>query len=615
MDTAQLLDTSRRSRAWIALALLVAICVGAMAVASHVQTDGGRVEVTNVQFRNRTGIPVRAKLFRPLAATAESRVPGVVYTHGYQSSRETGDPLSIELARRGIAVLSIDAIGRGNSGNPVYDFESPDFDETFGGRAALQHLESLPFVDPEKLGMIGHSLGAEMSFEIALEDPRVKALVIIGYAYTAEATPEAPRNMLMIFGRYDEFRDRMTSTRDVVAEWMGTEQTRAAFGIDAPELDRTYGDFEDGTARRVVLPGAIHIQEPHHGPSIAEALRWIESSLRPDPEHWIDPDDQAWMPKEWASLVAMLAGLGSILPLALILLRRRLFASLSGPPKIDSPPCGRGELLRHAGINAVLMWLYLPLALVMFGIHKYLTPVDSVFPMMVVNGIVWWFLLTNAIGFLLFRRWYKRRARAGGPSLADLGISFSTRRLEIDWGELGKAVVLAAILVGFAYALEHVLESFLLVDYRFVLAFASDLTPYRGLMLLLYYPFLLAGFLQLGFFLHGQLRRPTARSWLRTYARWTAVNLLVLVVPLLVHLAAQYVPLFTSGAIPFVGPGGMFVLFVINIFHVIGVLAMVVPISTWCFQLTGRPYLGAFVCAGIVAWMFASSQVIAPVPI
>jgi hypothetical protein len=54
---------------------------------------------------------------------------------------------------------------------------------------------------------------------------------------------------------------------------------------------------------------------------------------------------------------------------------------------------------------------------------------------------------------------------------------------------------------------------------------------------------------------------------------------------------------------------------VINIFHIIGVLLMVVPISTWCFQLTGRPYLGAFVCAGLVAWFFASSQVIAPVPI
>ena len=91
----------------------------------------------------------------------------MVFIHGYQSNRETGDPISIELARRGIAVLSIDAIGRGNSGVPIDDVESPDFDDTFGGRAALAHLKSLAFVDGSRVGMVGHSLGAETCFAIA----------------------------------------------------------------------------------------------------------------------------------------------------------------------------------------------------------------------------------------------------------------------------------------------------------------------------------------------------------------------------------------------------------------------------------------------------------------
>jgi hypothetical protein len=86
-------------------------------------------------------------------------------------------------------------------------------------------------------------------------------------------------------------------------------------------------------------------------------------------------------------------------------------------------------------------------------------------------------------------------------------------------------------------------------------------------------------------------------------------------VPLLLFLAIQYVPLFTTGFIPFVGPGGMFVNFVMNLFHIIGVLIMIVPISTWFFQLTGKIYLGAVLNAAIVTWMFTSSQVIAPIPI
>jgi dienelactone hydrolase len=614
MNTEQLFDPSRCSRAWIALILLVALCVGAVIVAWQIQTDSGRVEVSNERFFNETGIRVRAKLFRPRAATSAEPAPGVIFIPGFQSPRETGDGIAIELARRGVVVLEIDAIGRGNSGVPL-DLDAPGFDDTFGGRAALAHLKSLPYVDAERVGMIGHSLGAEMCFTVARADSSVRATVLIGYAYTTEATSSMPQNMLMVFGRYDEFRDRMTGTSDVVAEWMSTDQTRAAIDAESPELGVTYGDFAEGTARRVLLPGVIHIGETHDAGVIAEVLEWIRLSLVPARGKWaLDPGDQTWQAKEWSTLIAMLTGLAAVVPLALILLRRRAFASLRGPADWGYA-CSRREYLKHSGINGLLMWLYLPLVLVMFAVHKYLVPIDGAFPMMVVNGIAWWFLWINVIGFLLWRRWLRRRAAADGPSLAELGISFARNRLVIDWGEVGKAFLLAAILFGFVYSLQHWLEAVFIVDFRFVFAFASDLTGYRVLMFLLYYPFLLAGFLQLGFFLHGQLRRRARSSWARTFGWWTAANLAALVVPLLVFLSFQYLPLLTTGAIPFVGPGGMFVFLVINLFHVIGVLLMVVPISTWCFQLTGRPYLGAFLSAGIVAWMFTSSQVIAPVPV
>jgi hypothetical protein len=52
-----------------------------------------------------------------------------------------------------------------------------------------------------------------------------------------------------------------------------------------------------------------------------------------------------------------------------------------------------------------------------------------------------------------------------------------------------------------------------------------------------------------------------------------------------------------------------------NLFHIIIVLLVTTPLSTWFYQLTGRPYLGALVNAAIVTWMFTSSQVIAPIPI
>jgi hypothetical protein len=121
--------------------------------------------------------------------------------------------------------------------------------------------------------------------------------------------------------------------------------------------------------------------------------------------------------------------------------------------------------------------------------------------------------------------------------------------------------------------------------------------------------------LLLSLFLHGQFRRPRKETWLKTFFSWTGSNLLAMILPLLLFLAVQYVPLLTAGIVPFVGPGGMLANYTMGLFHIIGVLLMVVPVSTWFYQLTGKIYLGALVNAALVAWMFTSSQVIAPIPL
>jgi len=261
------------------------------------------------------------------------------------------------------------------------------------------------------------------------------------------------------------------------------------------------------------------------------------------------------------------------------------------------------------------MWLYLPLILALFALHVYVVPIDKLFPMMMVNGVVWWFVLVNLIGFFLFRRWYKKQSRESGLTLAELGISYRQDRFALDWGQVGKTALLAAILFAFAYLLEHLLEALFLIDYRFIFPFASDLTPYRTLMFLLYFPFLLLGFLLMGMFLHGQFRHRMKETWLKTSLSWSVTNILAMTVPLILFLMVQYVPLLTVGAIPLVGPGGMLANYTMMLFHIIGVLIMVVPISTWFYQLTGKIYLGAFLNAALVAWMFTSSQVIAPIPV
>ena len=619
MDTVKLFSTERHSKAIIVLVISLAVLIGAVVVAWLVQRDFGGVEVANVKYENSNGIPIRAKLLRPVEATAENPLPGAVYIHGYQNNRETSDGYCMEMARRGFVMLCIDAIGRGNSGIPN-DLDDPDFDETYGGKTSFEYLKALPYVDAERAGMMGHSLGAEMAYAVALEDPTVQALVISGFAYREDATPENPKNMLMMIGKYDEYRERMTGVDDIEADWMSSPQTRAAFPVENPELETTYGDFAEGTARRVFVPKAIHIQVSHGGAPVAEALEWMRNALNPPEELWIDADSQIWHIKEWSTLVAMVAGFALVLPLGLLLLRTPLFRCLQAPAEVLSASeskysCAGRACLKLAAINGLLMWLYLPLILVIFGFHVYVLPIDGLFPMMMVNGTVWWFVIANLIGFFLFRRWYKKQSREKGLTLADLGISYREDRFGLDWTQVGRTALLAAILVAAAYLVQHLLEAIFVVDYRFIFPFASDLTPYRALMFLLYFPFLLLGFLFLALFLHGQYRRPRRDTWLKTFVSWSASNVLVMIVPLILFLLVQYVPLLTAGIVPFVGPGGSLASFTMNLFHIIGVLILVVPMSTWFFQLTGKIYLGAMVNAALVAWMFTSSQVIAAIPV
>lgn len=593
--------------------ICVAIMVGSFVVASLVQRDFGRVAVTNVIYENYNGIPVRAKLLKPVEATQENPMPGVVHIHGYQNNRETGDAYCIELARRGVVVLNIDAIGRGNSGLPN-DPKDPKFDKTYGGLTSLKVLRSLSFVDPGSVGMLGHSLGAEMAYQVALGDPGVNALVISGFAYTLAASDRMPKNMLMIIGKWDEFRKRMTGTRDIEKEWMSTAQTKKVIPVSNPQIGVTYGDFEQGTARRVVVPRTIHFMESHDRGGIGEMLEWMRKALRPPGQLWIDSMNQTWAIKEWATLIAMLACFASLLPLGRIFVGMKFFKTLEGAPA-GKYSCSMKSYLKFSGINGLLMWLYLPLIFVLFGVHVYVARIDGVFPMMMVNGVVWWFFWINVIGFFLFRRWFRRTSGETGLTLADAGVSYREEGFGLDSGKVAKTILLALILFGFAYFSEHLLEQIFIVDFRFLFPFASDLTVDRAWMCLRYFPFILVGFVFMGIFLHGQLRRPAKHGRLGTWISWSFWNLAAMIIPVILFLMIQYVPLFATGFIPLVGPGGMFVSFILNLFHIIGVLIVVVPLSTWFYQLTGKIYLGALLNALIVTWMFVSSQVVAPIPV
>jgi hypothetical protein len=115
--------------------------------------------------------------------------------------------------------------------------------------------------------------------------------------------------------------------------------------------------------------------------------------------------------------------------------------------------------------------------------------------------------------------------------------------------------------------------------------------------------------------LPARLARPVRETFGRTFLSWSGSNILVIIAPLLLMVLAQYLPIIAAGVIPFTGPGGVMTTFTLNLVHIIMKLVLIIPIMTWFYLLTGKIYLGSLVSALLVTWMFASSQVIAPIPI
>jgi len=607
MSSSLVFNPKVRKSATFALIITILITLGAQLLAYAAMTDWFKVSVTNVTFENKNGLTLRGKLFRPKNVHDANPAPGVVYLHGYQNNRETMDPFGIELARRGIVVITLDALGRGNSDNQFSESE-PGFDPTYGADSAFEYLQNLPFVDPDRCGLGGHSLGGEWSFMAAMDNPDVQAIVFSGFAYTEEASPTTPKNLLMIFGKYDEYRQRMTGTRDFEAEWMSSAQTLSAIPGSNLAFDTTYGEFADGTARRVHMTRTTHVGESFDKGAIAETITWFNLSLNLDAPLTIPADQQIWRIKEISSLVAMIAGILSVIPLAILLLGVKPFSALAGAPS-TSYAADKKTFWRAFGINFGLTLLYLAMVMVIMGFHVYVLPIDRAFPMMMVNGVIFWFLIINIIGFLIFRRWFKKHQGAeSSVNAEELGIAFR-------WSKFLLAFLLALVLFAFVYALQAIPESFLLVDFRYKFPYASDMTGYRWLMMLLYFPLFLLGFIQVNIMLQAQLRPKPGATWQVTVLRKTLLGLFVMLTPLLFHMALQYVPLYTTGFVPFVGPGGALVGFVINIEHMCVLLGMMIPIATVLYEATGSIYPGAILNALIVTWMFTSSSVIAPLPI
>ncbi|MBF9134038.1 alpha/beta fold hydrolase, partial [Plantactinospora sp. S1510] len=109
--------------------------------------------------------------------------PAVVVAHGYAGSGRLMRPFADTLARRGYVVALPDLAGHAANVRPPTGPDEIDRELA----AVVRYVRNLPEVDPARVALLGHSMGAGAVVRVGAADPLIAATVAISLGDGAAA--------------------------------------------------------------------------------------------------------------------------------------------------------------------------------------------------------------------------------------------------------------------------------------------------------------------------------------------------------------------------------------------------------------------------------------------
>lgn len=135
-------------------------------VGSILSSDGGKIKISTLTIDAR-GAEIRIDQYVPAGVSDSDKLPCILMAHGRGTNRGALRGVAEEFARRGFVVLNVDGYGQGMSEQPVSDEYGHGANGfawagggPFGQFDALEFARTLEYVDQERIGMYGHSMGA-----------------------------------------------------------------------------------------------------------------------------------------------------------------------------------------------------------------------------------------------------------------------------------------------------------------------------------------------------------------------------------------------------------------------------------------------------------------------
>ncbi len=382
-----------RNKKWVIfLAVCLIVIFLSSMIASGIQSDGWKVEVTDLRdaenagtitvtsYDSETQQPVTEEqdvegkvvsgiLFKPDTATAENPAPAVVFTHGYLNNREMQLQNAIELARRGFVVLAVDREGHGN-----YEYgantTSGALMATSGLYDSAKYLYNLDYVDKDKIGISGHSMGGFTTAMTLLQDASV-GIVSAGLIQSWDTFMGAGSDVSVGFLKSvdDEFFYTTNENGGTISrEWLSTETAKDYVGIAGSEGDVVNGGiYVNGVLTEVAggeaAPGAFRAiyEVPGIHPQVHYSVDGAEAVINffytafgtPSGHDYIEESNQTWWVKEMFSFIGMIALFACIFPLVSLLLTTPFFRSLAAKKKEAAvAPAPAAETATYSEVEA-----------------------------------------------------------------------------------------------------------------------------------------------------------------------------------------------------------------------------------------------------------------------
>ena len=557
-------------------------------------------------------------LYKPSIATENDKQPFIVVVPGFQRSKEALSNIAIELSRRGYVVALIDPYAQGMSSSSLSRLAATTQGYGMFALVDYAYAENFSFVDINKIGSTGHSMGGNAAIRGADyfgkeavksgKKSKLDSVYISGYVLTLRENilRDSKSNMGVSYALYDEgaFRNDLQGW-DAGNMKIAPESLRTVNSVlpkdkkvTEVELGKYYGDRSNNTLRVIFNEELLHPFQPYNKEATKNQLDYFDKVFGAPIS--INSNNQIWQYKELFTLINMIVSLLMLIPIA------KLFLSLSFYKDIvkDIP----ASLPEQTSKSKMIFWsVFFISALIacisfipMVDVAKILfyesanRELTWFFPQRMNNSVMLWAAFNGSIGLVIFFVSYYFFGRHHGVNTNSWG-------LQINKVELFKTIMLGLSIFIFYYLILYFVYFLFHVDYRFWFMGVRIFQPEMLLVLVMYFPLFFIFFFSNSLRVNGAMRFKNQSEWKSRLIAAFANSL-----GLMMIIIIQYVTFAWTGTVFWTTNW----LSVNLLFGIVPMMFILPYFNRIFFQLTGRVYLGPIVTCLIFIMILSTNTVV-----